>query len=135
VALLKWDASYSVNVNSCDSQHQQLFSMINKLHDAMKLGQGSKVAAEIVDDLENYAAGHFSVEEKFMAQTKYPLLDEHRAQHQDFVSKVAGFRKAVEADVAGSSIAVLGFLTDWLSKHILQVDKKYSSHLNANGVR
>ena len=35
----------------------------------------------------------------------------------------------------GLSIEVSTFLRDWLQKHILGTDKRYSAHLKAKGVR
>jgi hypothetical protein len=36
MALLTWSTEYSVAVEVIDKQHQQLFAMLNELHDAMK---------------------------------------------------------------------------------------------------
>jgi hemerythrin len=133
VSLIAWNRSYSVNVRSCDAQHQQLFSVMNKLHEAMKAGKGRVVLAEIVDELDMYTKTHFRAEEALMERAQYPELNEHRAQHRYFVSQVAQFRKDLQAD-AGNAVAVLTFLKDWLANHIQQTDKMYSSHLNSSGI-
>jgi hemerythrin len=134
VALVTWDQSYSVKVDSCDSEHQKLFSLINKLHDAMKSGQGRMVLADIVGELEKYTQTHFLAEEALLQRTQYPRLNDQRIQHQKFVAQVKQFRENLEKGLAGDSIAVLTFLKDWLAKHIRQTDKLYSEHLNAHGI-
>ena len=134
VPLLTWNSSYSVNVKSCDAQHQKLFSLINELHDAMKLGQGRKVLANIVSELEKYVQSHFSAEEALMQKAHYAKLGEHRAQHMHFTAQVAQFRKDLGTEDGGDVIAVLAFLKDWLTGHIQQADKMYSSHLNSHGI-
>ncbi|HEX6504411.1 MAG TPA: bacteriohemerythrin [Terriglobales bacterium] len=134
MALVTWDQTYSVKVQSCDSEHQKLFSLINKLHDAMKSGQGRTVLAEIVRELEKYTQTHFLAEEALLQKTQYPRLNDQRLQHQKFVGEVKKFRENLDKGVAGDSISVLTFLKDWLSKHIKQTDTLYSEHLNSHGI-
>jgi hemerythrin len=54
LALVTWDTSYSVSVKSCDAEHQKLFDLINQLHEAMQLGQGSTIVVPVVHELEKY---------------------------------------------------------------------------------
>jgi hemerythrin-like metal-binding protein len=134
MALVTWDQSYSVKVASCDSEHQQLFALINQLHDAMKSGQGKTVLAGVVRELEKYTQTHFLAEEALMQRTQYSGLNEQRLLHQKFVSKVKEFRENLEKGVTSDSVNVLMFLKDWLANHILKTDKMYAAHLNANGI-
>jgi hemerythrin len=134
MALLTWDASYSVKVAKCDEDHKKLFSLLNALHEAMKVGKGTQILHQVVADLANYARLHFAREEALLEMTKYPALAPHRAQHEEFVRRVAQFQQDLKTGNTNQSIAVANFLTDWLVKHIQQTDVKYSAHLNANGV-
>ena len=134
MSLVTWDTSYSVNVKSCDEEHQKLFALINDLHTAMKSGKGRTILGDIVRELEKYTRTHFLAEEALLQRAQYPKLNEHRAQHGEFVARVQQFRNDVEIGVGGDSVAVLTFLRDWLAKHIKQTDKMYSTHLNAHGV-
>jgi hemerythrin-like metal-binding protein len=131
MALYEWKPSYSVKVRSCDAEHLKLFALINDLHQAMQAGQGAQIIDAIVADLERYTQTHFSAEEALMARTNYPDLAAHRLQHKMFIDRVAEFR---QTGLNGQSIAVLTFLNDWLTKHIMRIDKQYSDHLNAHGV-
>ena len=134
MALVTWDQTYSVKVSSCDAEHQKLFDLINKLHDAMKAGQGRTVLTDIVRELEKYTQTHFLAEEALLQKTNYPRLNEQRLQHQKFVAEVRKFRDNLQKGVGGDSIAVLTFLKDWLSKHIKQTDMMYAQHLNSAGI-
>jgi len=134
MALLTWDSSYSVSVKSCDFEHQKLFSLVNQLNEAMKVGKGRAILADIVRELEKYTQTHFYAEEALMLRSNYPDLAPHRLQHQEFVKKVSGFRKELESGDSGDSLEVLSFLQGWLANHILKTDKMYSSHLNSNGI-
>jgi hemerythrin len=135
LALVTWDTSYSVSVKSCDAEHQKLFDLINKLHEAMQLGQGSTIVSPVVDELEKYTQTHFRAEEALLRQACYPKLDDHRLQHQKFVAQVKQFKDDLQAGRLGNSIAVLKFLKDWLADHIKQTDKMYSEHLNSRGIK
>jgi hemerythrin len=132
--LVTWDASYSVNVSKCDEDHKELFSILNKMHDAMKSGKGRDVIQSVVQELADYTKYHFSQEELLLGSTNYPNLLPHKAQHRKFVHKVEEFQSALKAGDMTQAIAVTEFLKDWLTSHIKQTDSQYSAHLNRNGI-
>jgi hemerythrin len=132
--LITWDKSYSVNVKRCDEQHQKLFALMNQLHDAMRVGAGGSVVQKVVQELNDYTISHFAAEELLLERFGYPGLAEHREEHKRFVAKVNQFRDDLEQGGGTSSVAVLEFLKDWLARHIKQTDRKYSAHLNENGI-
>jgi hemerythrin len=132
--LVTWDQSYSVKVSRCDNDHKKLFALINSLHDAMSTGKGAEAVQKVVKELSDYTKFHFSAEEALLEKTKYAALSGHRMLHQEFIRKVDEFKDGLAKGQSGQSIFVLNFLKDWLAKHIKETDKKYSDHLNANGV-
>jgi hemerythrin len=134
MAFFIWDQSYSVKVSQCDEDHKKLFALLNALHDAMKAGKGSQVIEKVIDDLASYTKYHFSQEEMLLRQTNYSDIVSHQAQHRIFVKKVEDFQKNLKTGNLAQSIAIAGFLTDWLATHIKRTDRKYSAHLNAHGV-
>ena len=88
MALVTWDASYSVNVKRFDAAHQKLFYLINALHEAIKAGQGRALIAGIVHELERYTETHFLAEEALLQFAQCPKLDDHRLQRQKFVAQI-----------------------------------------------
>jgi hemerythrin len=134
LALVTWDTSYSVSVKSCDAAHQKLFDLINALHEAMKLGKGRTIIADIVRELDAYTHTHFQAEEALMERAQYAALSPHRLEHKKFIAQVKQFRDELEAGSKGDPIGVLSLLKDWLSNHIKQTDKKYSETLNSRGI-
>jgi hemerythrin-like metal-binding protein len=132
--LIVWDQSYAVNVKRCDEQHQKLFSLLNGLHQAMSVGQGRAILAPLVQELDAYTDTHFKAEETLMEQTTYPALAAHRGQHQTFIAQVQKFKQSLATEAGAPTVEVASFLMDWLSKHIKQTDRQYSSHLNAKGI-
>lgn len=135
MSLFIWDQSYSVKVDRCDKDHQKLFVLMNTLHEAMSRGKGAEVVQQTVQELLDYTRVHFSAEEALMEKAGYAELPAHRAQHQQFIKQVEEFQTDLQVSKTGKAMAVLSFLKDWLAKHIMQTDQKYSAHLNANGIK
>ena len=133
--MIKWDDSLSVNVGVIDVQHQKLVKMINELNDAMRVGKSRDVLGGIVKGLVSYAGVHFSTEERYFDQFKYPDTDTHKAEHSAFAAKAGDFLQKYQQGQIGLSIELMDFLSDWLGKHIKGVDKKYSAFFNANGLK
>ncbi|MBI5091573.1 MAG: hemerythrin family protein [Candidatus Hydrogenedentes bacterium] len=134
MALFNWTDSYSVKISTVDIQHKKLVDMINSLHEAMTQGKGREVMSGLVNNLATYALRHFAEEEKYMTQHAYPDFTGHKAQHEAFKQKVGDFQKKLAEGKANVTLEVMTFLKDWLSKHILDVDKKYGPYLNEKGV-
>lgn len=134
MALLTWSDKYSVGVRELDEQHQKLVAMINELHDAMKAGQGKTALAQILQSMAEYTQSHFAAEEKYMTRFQYPEYVDHKLAHQQFIWKVSDFREAFDKGQASLSLEVMNFLKDWLSQHIVGVDKRYGPFLNQHGI-
>lgn len=135
MALIEWSNDLSVGVEKIDSQHKMLIHMINGLNDAMKQGKGKEVLGKIIDGLVSYTQAHFSLEEGFFERTKYPGTAEHKLEHENFVRKVSEFRDGFNSGKLGVSVEVMNYLSFWLRDHISGTDKKYTAHLNANGIK
>ncbi len=130
-----WTESYSVHVQQFDAQHRKLFEIINELAEAMRVGKGEAVIKDVVGKLAVYTRTHFLQEEVAMRQTGYPALDAHQAQHNKLMADVEKYKTELNDGHKPNTIAVLGFLQQWLVDHIQKSDKAYSDHLNAHGVR
>ncbi len=134
MSLLTWKTDYSVNIKEIDEQHKKLINMINQLHEAMKEQKGKEVLKPILQQLISYCATHFAAEETMMMAHAYPDLTEHRDKHQKMTAKVLALQSDVNSGKASITIDVMNFLKEWLDKHILGTDKKYSPYLNSKGV-
>jgi hemerythrin len=135
MALLDWKKEYSVEVQQIDKEHQNLFGMLNELHDAMKSGKGSQVAPEVLRRLVAYTREHFAYEESLMIRAKYPDFDKHKAEHDRLTGEVTKTVQDFEAGKVMLSMKLLDFLKGWLQNHILTVDKKYTSYMQSAGIR
>jgi hemerythrin len=134
MALSVWKNDYSVKVQSIDREHQTLFEMINELHDAMKMGQSSKVVPDIFERLIDYTREHFAYEESLMLRAKYPEFSAHKIEHDKLTNQVLKMKQDFERGNTAISLSLADFLSQWLQAHILNRDKKYSDHLLAAGM-
>jgi len=135
MALISWSENLSVKVDEIDRQHQKLIAMINDLDDAMGKGKGKDVLAKIVSGLVDYTRSHFSLEEKYFAQYGYSDADNHIKEHRLFIDKVSDFKKKFETGRIGLTTDIINFLSDWLKKHIMGTDKKYSQFFSEKGLK
>lgn len=135
MALFEWNETFSVNIESIDSQHKVLIDYVNQLHDAMMEGKAHIEVAPILDGLVSYTASHFKHEEDMFKQYNYSDAQEHNKIHADLVAQVLDFKaKFAEGEVPLSS-DLMEFLKQWLMDHILEEDKKYVDCLTANGAK
>jgi hemerythrin len=128
--LIVWDDKFLVNNKTIDEQHQGLVDMINEL---IKGCQRGTFAADVafmktIRKAVEYAQTHFSTEEKYMQQVKYPDFAAHKKEHEIFVAEVVKQVKAFEENRNDPDVLVC-FLKDWLLNHIAVSDKKYAPYL------
>ena len=131
--LITWTDELSVNVRDLDLQHQKLFDLINELHEAMRSGKGKELVGSILNRLADYTKTHLSYEEKLMQTHSYPGYNSQKLAHDALTKQVMEYTTKHQ-DGKVTTIEIMNFLKDWLSKHIMSVDKKYASFFNNKGV-
>jgi hemerythrin len=134
MALIDWSDEFSVNIKDIDAQHKKLIELINRLHDAMRVGQGKAALDAILTDLVAYTQTHFAFEEQLMAKHGYAAAAEHKQAHDILTESVLKMQKQYQSGALVMSVEVLQFLKQWLSAHIMGSDKRYTAHLNSKGV-
>ncbi len=124
MSLITWGPLLSVGHKDIDEQHQKLVDMLNRLNDELHSGQGVATLRTILDELVQYTVYHFGTEERLATEAGLGLSAQHKAEHDGFVADIAAFQQKFEAGSATLSVEVMHFLRDWLSRHIMQTDKK-----------
>ncbi|QGY41542.1 bacteriohemerythrin [Pseudodesulfovibrio cashew] len=133
--LIPWSNRLCIGLDSVDKQHQRLVELINQLNRAMKNKASQGKMVEIVSGLGEYVVTHFGYEEKLFDKHGYPETPGHKDLHRKFVAKVSEFSDALAAGKTTVSIEVIQFLREWLTEHILVVDKAYVPFLKSKGAR
>ncbi len=129
MAWFEWRDKYSVGHHEIDRQHRKLVEILNMLHENMAAGSPPEGLMAVLERLIRYASEHFTYEESVMERCKYPDLAEHRRKHLAIISQVRNFQIAAKQGKATVPLKLMTFLKDWLDKHILDTDMKYSSYV------
>ncbi|MEQ8603027.1 MAG: bacteriohemerythrin [Marivibrio sp.] len=132
---IDWDEGMSVGLARLDDDHKQLIAIINRLHEAVRLG-GSEAGATVARSLQalaDYTERHFAREEAVLEAVGYPALRGHRVQHDAFVDELRDLADAFDARRDPALAAELGrFLRDWLTHHILVEDMAYKPRVQGD---
>lgn len=134
---IEWEDCYSVGVPDFDEHHRHLFDLLNKGYNACMVSKQNDVFRSILSELAEYACYHFTAEERLMEELSYPGLASHRQEHALFSGKISEFLKIVPSDKNECTLELVEltqFLIDWLTHHILEIDKQYTPLL-ARGTR
>lgn len=136
MAILTWTLENSVGVKELDTQHQKIFSLINRLHGAMKQNRAHTEIKTILQELVDYANYHFSTEEKYFDQFNFEFKQAHTDNHHYYTQKINEFvEKSNQQTGLILSYELIDFLEDWWLHHINIEDKKYTKCFNDNGLK
>lgn len=119
-------------ISEIDAQHMTLFDLLTRLEAAIGTSSSWAAVHFALVELTDYVRIHFTVEEALMRLHDYPELDQHIAQHHEFVSVLARLkREAILSDIGHE---VVRFLRNWLVTHIGRSDQDYVPHLRTGPV-
>lgn len=133
INLFTWDESYLVNIEKLDKHHQKLMTLFNKLHNDLHvyqdIAQKSPLIEKALTELINYSFYHFQAEEELMIKYDYPNYISHKTEHDRFKLQVNQLMEQHKESAFGMAFPVLHFINEWLTTHIINVDKQYEPYL------
>lgn len=121
-----------IGQQAIDEQHGKLFSIANKLVDAIADGHAEEVLKKTFDELKEYVKYHFREEEAFMKKIGYPKYDAHCAHHALLVARTSILHKMLEDGKAISPESVANFVGDWITRHIMEDDAAIADFIENN---
>lgn len=121
---------YLTGIELIDSEHRQLFALVNEVHalvhDDLIFDKYDEIM-RILTELRNYTEMHFHDEEAYMEKINYPEIDAQRRAHNAFIEKLVdiNFEELESLDNNQQEYLqdILDFLVKWLVNHILKMDK------------
>ena len=133
--IIHWTPDFSVGVNSLDTDHKVLISLINQLDDAIRAGERAgkpgQTVGSVLDALLDYTDYHFAREELLMRACGYPDFEAHLRTHNTLRAQVHDIRVRYRRNAESiHGREVLAFLKNWLTAHIVGRDKLYSSFMH-----
>jgi hemerythrin len=124
-----WNDNFVTGTGDIDEQHRRLVTLIDEFYDALGKTEPDKGIGRLLRGLLDYTQYHFSTEERYMRLYAYPLREMHVAQHNAFVEKIQDIDRRFSNGELVLSFAITGYLREWLTKHILVVDKELGRFL------
>jgi len=126
-----WDSRFETGIASVDSQHRQLVDIVNSLGDALISDSATEASlATTFDRLAQYAQFHFAEEEALMSRAK--MLEQqvslHQLHHRQFVDQLSSMWRG-RAEFQNPAEVLHGFLSSWLTFHILEEDQSMARQL------
>ncbi|MDI3326273.1 hemerythrin family protein [Pontibacterium granulatum] len=111
-----------------DTQHQQLFRLIDQIKE-------SNIDNSVFKKLNDYAEYHFMLEEQYMETLNYPDRDTHKAAHDKFRRELATMLEEHETYDEDLRQSLSLFLREWLKRHVLGTDKKLEQFIMESSVK
>jgi len=129
--MVKWKSDYEIGVSLIDEQHRKLFEIANSAYELLRndfyVDKYDKII-EILGELKDYTVFHFKSEEEYMLSIGYKRFLSHKVEHENFINEINNVNLAeIDANQDESVKELLGFVVDWIDKHILDQDKLITS--------
>jgi len=135
VKFIEWSSALSVGIEEIDAQHKVLVDLLNQVHEAIQQRKGAEATKDIVEQLGEYTRIHFAVEESLMRILHYPGYERHKEEHDRLIEQLNGFRTKLQEGTGSISFELAHFLKVWLTRHIMEGDKRYSPYFLEQGIR
>jgi hemerythrin len=127
--MFKWKDTYSTGIAEIDTQHRRLFEIGAEIYEIASIKDDFDHYDEIMQSLEElkeYTIYHFSFEEELMMKYDFDQYETHKVEHAFFVKKLQKIaRKDLEEGQADTLMALVHFVADWVTGHILDTDMNY----------
>ena len=125
---ITWLNVYNTHISTVDQQHKKLVEIINNLERVKGKEDEEKIIGEIFYQLVDYTKYHFSYEENLMSSSHYPKLNEHFAQHKEFINQIVEMLETLKTGNLKLGEKLISILKDWLIQHILGSDKEFGMY-------
>ena len=83
-----WSKNYAIGIETIDTQHKQLFDIMNKLYIASEEDYKLEEIISLFEELQDYTKYHFTEEEIYFSKHPQDEIDRHKEQHQFFIKKL-----------------------------------------------
>lgn len=123
--LIHWPANYLLGNPGMDATHAEFVALVNNL----AVAEGREFQALFLALLD-HTGDHFGAEEALMADTAFPALEEHRAEHRRMLSDLRALgQRAVQGRITLAHNYVTEHLPAWFAMHAATMDSALAAHL------
>jgi len=121
--LLSWSDKFAIGLPLIDEQHRRLFDLTNNLYDCVQTDSSKGAVSDAIAALIDYTQYHFKAEEDYMFNVEYTRFEQHKLAHDNLTQQALDFKAKFQKE-EGDTGEFIKFLFDWLTKHIMDQDKK-----------
>jgi hemerythrin-like metal-binding protein len=122
------DTRFRLGVQAMDHVHGEFIALINAMAEADQAR-----FLEMFEHLVDHTAAHFDQEERWMIETRFPALQEHRGDHRRVLSDLGAIgQRSTRGRLAMGRAYVRDYLPTWFAVHAVTMDSALAAHLNAN---
>ena len=125
---LQWTKDHTAFVPEIDAEHQEMFSLLQELRQAVVGGERQRLASR----LQSFTAEvnrHFRHEEKLMLAARYQAFAWHQQQHHTGRAKLAALAEFTKREERTSMVEAFEAVVEWLRDHTGVADRMFGSHL------
>ena len=131
--IVTWHNSYSIGIKLIDEQHMNLIGLANKLFRSYMSGhertKSDSIFPSIINEIKEYAAYHFTTEERVMERINYSDYKIHKEEHMVFAKGIFNKLDEFNHSKNNASLSLAYYLKDWIHHHIAISDKQLSIYL------
>lgn len=128
---MELDKSFFTGVLWQDFQHKNLINLLGKLSTSKSKGNDSTVFDYAVAFLAMYVNDHFDLEEAYMREYRFPDMDDHVAEHKQFVSQIRELRKNHSSYSEDAMNILITNISGWIRSHIMKDDKRLGEFITS----
>ena len=112
------------------AQHSALAALISEVRGAHSRGASWDELAKMLDQLVAIVTEHFESEEQEMTQARYPMLDEHRKNHETFLRRLKILRAECDRRETELMAVFMDLLENWFKNHERTADELVLEYLS-----
>lgn len=128
---IRWCGLFALGHPIIDTQHKELFEIINNFQEELSKGTSSHLSIEILNELIRFAEKHFSDEEEISREFGFPEeeLESHREIHEQLILDIFQLHQDISNGILNELDTISDFLANWIIVHVLIEDYKYKPYL------
>ena len=130
---LLWHDFLSIGVDFIDNDHKKLLKIMADTKSAIEAGDNNACVILLTSLLQE-AREHFSREEKYLFEVKYPDLEKHKIYHKELLIKADTTKRICEGIETKHDLKeCFDGMADFLIDDILKGDIMFKSYLEYKG--
>jgi len=133
--LVPWSDDFLVGNVSIDLQHKELVKLTNEFYAGVQMGGvlAKVFFLQTIQGAVQYIKTHFKTEEDIMEKIEFPLFQEHKKLHEEFITEVTREIQAFEKQDTPDPAGFVKYLMNWVLNHVANSDKKITPYLEKIG--